>query len=417
MAANKKKKHMAKSKKKSKTNLIKFGRRSRGNKLALIAVVLIVAAAGVKLLINSLAATSSFTYLATHPQASQQSTALGKTLLTLKAWNGKIYAGYGDYGANTGPIALTPFNPQTNTFASSPEASDLTEAIYIFRNIGGNLYAPSTDPRYGLSTDYAVETPPGGTWTQSGKLGGEHVFDAATLTGSDLWFVGAIYGTNQAGAWRSTDGGATWQKSLAVSPTIGGSNPYSRFYFAGVLNGKLYVQAFDGNDSGSAPQSSSQVFDGSGWSKGPNLLPNGGMGYHTENFAGKLVYLLWQGYPSATRLTAFDGSKATTAATPAPFWEYVVDNGTLYGLGYDNVVYSTKDLVTWYKAATAPSTARSIAVLNGQIYVGTTDSKIYSAPIVTDPTPLSGSTGGNTKVHGGGGGGGGKSDGAPGHKK
>ena len=46
--------------------------------------------------------------------------ARGRTLNFLKHWNGAIYAGYGDYGTNTGPIAITPFALSTDQFAAQP---------------------------------------------------------------------------------------------------------------------------------------------------------------------------------------------------------------------------------------------------------------------------------------------------------
>src|SRR5947209_35044 len=98
-----------------------------------------------------------FVLLGTHPQAAQQATAMGRTIQTLVGWNGQIYSGYGDYGANTGPIAITPFDPAAGTFASTPDLThDLTEQIDISRNICGRLYAPSIDPKGGVSTDFAV---------------------------------------------------------------------------------------------------------------------------------------------------------------------------------------------------------------------------------------------------------------------
>jgi hypothetical protein len=373
--ATKKKKKVA-SKKKSNKTYAKIVPKSRSRKLVMLAVVVLVAAVGVKLLLNSLAATP-FVYTATHPQASQQSTSLGKTLLTLKAWNGKIYAGYGDYDANTGPISVTTFDPVTNTFAAAPGVTDQTEAIYIFRALGAKLYAPSADPRGGVSTDYAADALVGGTdsWQQVGPsnppltgIGFTHAFDLATLNGSDLWEVGSKAGN--AAAFRSLDGGVTWQQMLSVPPR--GPNAETRFYMAAVYNGKLYLEDQD-FDYGAA--ANSNVFDGVSWSKGPQF-PGGGR--HSETFAGKLVYLTgFYGYPSAGAMYAFDGAKFQSVG-PSSFWDYTVDGTTLYGLAYNSNIYKTTDLVNWTLVQAAPATARSIAVLNNIVYLGTTDSQIWS---------------------------------------
>ena len=385
----------------------KLDNRGFSHDLLIVAFVLIFAIAGVAYLVASRAQSTTFTLLATHPQASVQPTALGKTIYALQAWNGKIYAGYGDYGANTGPIAVTPFDPTTNTFASSPELSQQTEAIGLYRVLNGKLFAASTDPQYGVSTDYADGAagspsswqPVGPSWpAPNNGVGMTHAFDMNTLTGTDLWLVGSQ--GNDPVAWRSTDGGATWVKSLDVTPPAG---DYGRFYGAAVYNGKLYVQAMLIDNTSNyvvGNESASHVFDGTSWTKGPNI----GNIWHPESFAGKLVYSGWAAPDNdqATGLSAFDGTKVVSSNAPSSIWGYTIDGNTLYILGYNSVVYSTTDLATWYQQTTAPTTARSIAVLNGNIYVGTNDSKIYSAPVNTSPTAVGGSTTTKTKGNAGG---------------
>src|SRR5688572_11387418 len=65
-----------------------------------------------------IATAGSFSHVGVHPDAAAQPTSTGKVLATLKGFNGKIYAGFGDYGSNTGPIGIRPFDPLTNTFGS-----------------------------------------------------------------------------------------------------------------------------------------------------------------------------------------------------------------------------------------------------------------------------------------------------------
>jgi len=83
--------------------------------------------------------------LGVHPQAAAQPTPTGRALVTLFPWHGRLYVGYGDYQANTGPIEVTAWDPARNRFASY-HSSD-TEAIYNYRAIGDALYAPATDRR------------------------------------------------------------------------------------------------------------------------------------------------------------------------------------------------------------------------------------------------------------------------------
>lgn len=307
-----------------------------------------------------------FTKVATHPQAAAQPTAKGKTISALKECNGKLYSGYGDYGSNTGPIAVNPFDG--SSFATSPElgAAD-TEAILGYRSIGGKLYAPSIDPR--VSSDFAVGSAgsTGPSWMNPAPIHTSHAFDMATLTGSDLWLVGSS--GSDAVAWRSLDGGATWAEMLRIPPASGASGDFARFYGVGVQGGKLYLQA---SDYYTYVQSTSKVFDGSRWSDGPSL--NAPLG-HSEPFAGKLLFH-GNAHPGTIGpLAAFNGS--TMTILQESIFDYTVDNGTVYALTTDRKVLASRDLTTWTQVGSAPSVARSIGVMGGKVYLGGTDSGIY----------------------------------------
>jgi hypothetical protein len=320
---------------------------------------------------------SSFVRVATHPQASVQPTATGRSLVTLQSWNGRLYSGFGDYQANTGPIALTSFDG--TGFASPPELLADTEAVYTFRVIDGKLYAPSIDPR--VSSDFAVGTSVGGgaSWSNPTVVGSAHAFDIVSLTGSDLWLVGASW-NGDAVAWRSLDGGATWQQALAVSPVSGIAGDFARFYGAAVYQGKLYVQA---RDYYGAVHPASRVFDGTSWSDGPNL----GTFNHARVFAGKLLYhggrhAGW----SSDYLKAFDGVSSRPVLS-SPIYDYTIAGRTVYALGSDGWVRKSQNLTAWSKLAEAPAAARSIAIFNGSVYVGGTDSSLYKLPVAQPELP------------------------------
>jgi hypothetical protein len=380
-----------------------------------LAVMVTVGYVGLKRIQSSNADTvGDFTYVATHPQAASQSTVEGKTILTLKPWNGKLYAGYGDYDINTGPISITPFDPTTNTFATTPALVDGTEQIALYRVLNSKLYAPAIDPSYLSLSSYYADSAAGASWVQAlvGKSGGldmEHVFDMNTLNGTDLWAAGSK--GIDAVVWHSTDGGTTWTKSLDIVAT----GYQERFYSIGSFNGKLYVQASRVNSDNTASyplESSSHVFDGTSWTTGPSLGSSLYYVWHTETFAGKMLYLSFCPCNStgAGIMYAFVNNAGQSVQAPAGVADFAIDGSTLYTVGQDGNVYSTTDLTTWYLQRSGPTTARSIAVLNGQIYVGTTDSKVYKASVNTSPTVVgSGTTSGGTtgKTHGGSGGGGG----------
>src|SRR5262245_42593225 len=49
--------------------------------------------------------------LGTPPHAARQPTPRGRTLHATKGWMGRLYFGYGDIEANTGPIEISSYDP------------------------------------------------------------------------------------------------------------------------------------------------------------------------------------------------------------------------------------------------------------------------------------------------------------------
>jgi hypothetical protein len=384
----------------------------------LLLVVVVVGIGGAYYLVASKADTINFAYLGTHPQASQQPTTTGKRLISLGAYNNKIYAGFGDYTSNTGPIAITPFDPATNSFAATPDIVQSTQMIGFYRNINNKLYSPSIDYR---GSNFAVGDLSSGSlvWKQYGRgttteTGPAmiHIFDLNSTDGTDIWLAGS---SNQdATVFRSTNGGVNWTE---MQRRVGDSSKFYRYYGVVTLGGRAYVQSLGVDNSTNyvlPAETSSQMFSNGTWSKGPNLLSQGGyVTWHPSEFAGKAVYFTWASVDSLGTecLKVFNGSSVSTSCPGSGLTDYTIDGDTLYGINYGQV-YSTKDLKTWYLQGTAPSSAISIAVMNGKIYVGTTDSKLYSAPVNPNPgstTSTGGTTGGckGKGCNGGGGGGGG----------
>lgn len=323
-------------------------------------------------------AASSFELLGTHPYASQQPTARGKILLHLFGWNGKLYIGYGDYGVNTGPIYIAPYDPASGSFLNLGSAS--TEEIHNYRSFGNNIFAPAIDPSGGLP-DYAYAR--GEPWQNPTATGvnAAHVFDINTLNSSDLYVAGSS--GNNAAVWKSLDSGTTWTKILDVSPVSGIVGDFARFYFAGVFNGKLYVQ---GRDYYGSRHPKSKIYDGTNWTDGPNMFPdNGGLGYRPVLFAGKLIYGSWQ--PGSWQsLIYFDGNQAQIESE-FYIYDFVIDGGFLYALKTDGQIIKTADLTSWSVYATSPANSSSLGFLDGVMYVGTNDSKLYRLNPGASPTP------------------------------
>lgn len=315
-----------------------------------------------------------FELVGIHPDAAAQQTDFGQRLSALAAFNGKIYAGYGDWGANTGPVRLCPFDPKTDAFGPSLLSSP-TEAIDHFREIDGKLYAPDVDPLrsdpggYAMATGGAVET-----WMHTAPLDATHVFDIVKFDG-DLWMCGSF--GYDATVWRHTPE-TGWVLSLSVPAGDGSLN---RFYGLGVYDGKLYTSLHDYGHHGKV---GSHVFDGQSWSRGPMLRPNGGMMTNANGFAGKLVYQgSYLGAMNQPPLNAFDGETATEA-TSEGIRDYKIVGDRFYALSITNLIRYTSDLVTWETLGAAPDGSKSLAVLDGRLYVGGDDGKLYR---YSEPVP------------------------------
>jgi hypothetical protein len=192
----------------------------------------------------------------------------------------------------------------------------------------------------------------------------------ATLTGSDLWFVGSETTTNNAGAWRSLDGGATWTEVLSQPPLVDNGSNFSRFYGVVAYHGKLYVEPYDFPDG---PQPHSKVFDPttSSWSDGPGL----GTLTKAAVFADEVIYESGRIFGGQQgNLMTFDGTDQGLAYSGMR--DYAINGSWVYVLGSDQQVKKSQDLVKWTRVARASKTARSIAIYNDSIWVGGTDATL-----------------------------------------
>ena len=346
------------------------------------------------LLASTPAAAGDFVLVAVHPDAAAQPPS-GRTLLTLKAWNGRLYAGYGDYGNNTGPIGIRAFDPATAAFG--PLLLDqATEAIHLYREVADQLLAPHTDPLAGESTGgFAQGTPgaPDDGWRDRLLVTGVHFYDVSMFTDSEVYLVGSR--GSAAAVWRSDDRGATFPDSPVLSQTP--PTGFSRYYFAGIHAGLLYVQA-SGFDA-------SKVWDGLSWSDGPDLVPEGGVGWHPERFAEEMVYQASHAGLGASLLYTFDGSLARRLLAP-PVYDFAVDGSELWAItarfvpvpdsssgGYyePEAIVRTTDLCSFTELTRAvPADARSLVPHGGALHLGGREARLFAwsdplAPSIAAP--------------------------------
>lgn len=322
----------------------------------------------------------TFNLVAVHPEASVYPS-LGNSLVGLTPWKGRLYTGYGHWLQFFGipNFAIRAYDPGADLLIGDFVTS--AEGIWNFRPIGDKLYAPITDPSDGV--DYALGEP----WENRDVVPGtKRMFDMAAL-GSDLFMVGST--GSDAVAWRSSDGGQTWQESLRVSKQDP-NDMETHFSFAMVLGGKLYVQAYGVGRSGAHP--SSKVFDGTSWSDAPSLLPDWRYkGWKPTAFGDEIVYLSGEPGNASLALLRFDGVQATEVQTPFRPWDFFGAGDYLYALVVDPGaplwapdIRRTKDLTTWTDVAVAPTNSRSIGILGQSLYVGATEGRLfkYSEPLL-----------------------------------
>lgn len=305
-----------------------------------------------------------------HSNAAAQTSDGGKALNVLYAFGGRLYAGYGDYGANTGPIHLKSVPTSDPTGAWTDHLTISTEQIAGLRPLGdGRLVVPNVDPRGSGPGGYAELA--SGVWTDlPARIGAAaviHAFDMYEFGGS-LWACGAD--DTGASVWRSTDAGATWAESL-----VGPAGGFNRFYGFIEAGGELRV---------SDPVSgTTYLWSGSAWVEDAvNPLPagfNGGPGVAWND--GYLIPQDVEIGRSAQSLAYFDGTSTTVIATGI----------SGFSIGDDDALYVLHATGIRRAPATSPITFTVVGLVDGiaaekcaicilpgstQAAIGRTDSRI-----------------------------------------
>jgi hypothetical protein len=355
--------------------------------------------------------------VATHPEAAAADATWGaRWLWALCAWRGRLFVGYGSFNGANPRAVIRAFDPATARFAAVPAFATDNEAVGLFRELAGRLYAPTMDAHDGALSkqNFAVTTDErGDVWTDATARPMYHNWDVATLDGRDLWLVGSDASPtcpqecSDAVAYRSTDGGATFDEMLRVGARDVGYK-LAWFQFAFAFNGKLYLQAYFRFSTKSQPDlvaPRSYVYDGRAWTQGPDLLPRrsaGDSGYNPVLFDRHIVYLtrvpISRSYPKALPLwqnridlAVFDANERVYyLKIPGGVANFTVAGRYLYVLMRDGQIRRTRSLgVAWQSWETLPAfpardpdpqqgnAGRSLAVLGHALYVGTTQAELW----------------------------------------
>lgn len=325
---------------------------------------------------------ANFELVLVHSGAANQPTTTGKSITEIKSYGDSVYLGYGDFGANTGPIDICKFTPPDSTLICEFTLS--TEKIDRYRILNGSLYAPAIDPSSPNEDGYAVKTL-SGTWSAvssnkffEGPKPPAHIFDMNYYDGK-LWAVGSQRTSSEsavppftddgdAAIWSSSNNGTSWSISLDIQQI---DNCCARVYFSGIHGDKLYVQAVDYDEF----HPLSKVYDGTSWTDGPNLLVYGSA-TNGNNFDGKLLMR------QSSSLVSFDGNSVTQNYSGIA--DYTIFEDYVYVLTFEKEVYRSRDLLNWgfVDSLNVSSNVHSIEVKDFIVYIGTSDSRVYKSDVL-----------------------------------
>lgn len=326
-------------------------------------------------------AAHTWALLGVHPGAAAQPTDTGKALIDLEIFNGMLFAGYGDYGDNTGPIAINPYSLADGGFLGT-RARAYTHQIGVWRRASYGLVAPNIDPLGDVDNGGALDPRGGFSWTTDGlnwrqqAVGPSlHVFDFAESAGS-RWAVGSgsVDGAGAPFVWRR-QGSGKFQVSLSNADNDL-SAAVDRYYWIAVVGGVPYIQARGG--ASAAPlrrfDSSSQKWVSVAGVK--EQLHRSGQPSRLQVLGSRIVSA------SGAGLRIYTPGRSGITVVAMPNGEVVKDlyvrGSALYTLTTTAVFRSVDGGSTFEFVCTPLSGATSMAVGSANIYLGTASSRLYA---------------------------------------
>lgn len=325
---------------------------------------------------------AGWTLLGVHPQAAAQPTSLGRRIIELEIFENALYAGFGDYNANTGPISINPFDLDSRMFLGVRHNA-YTHQIAVYRPAPWGLVAPNIDPLQDVPLD-PLDPNGGFSWTDNGGLTWNqspigpsyHVYDVAMQSSSGQWAVGAAAGGGNGAptVWRRV-GAGPWQVSFQGDndPALGND----RYYWIAVVGGVPHIQA-----RGSSTVKPLRFFDST--SGAWRSLPGGVSELHASGNPQHLQVLGTQIVSaSGSGLRILDTENGAFRAVQMPDGLPVLDldvrGSELFTLTRGAVFRSEDGAVTFQRVVTVDAPApTSLAVSADTIYVGTAASQLLA---------------------------------------
>ena len=182
-----------------------------------------------------------------------------KDISSLTLYQGRVYVGYGDYGANNGPTDVVSFDPDTAEVIT--HLTDVpTEAIFPYREFDGWLYGPCVDPSWYYGPGGYV-TNKGGEWHTVEVPDMVHTFDVYADSRGTFVCGSRLDKTNtevgRAVVLFQPAGQATWELVLQSED----AGDYTRFYAFTAEGDELRVSYYNNQRQ----QVSYSSLDGKTW--------------------------------------------------------------------------------------------------------------------------------------------------------
>ena len=310
----------------------------------------------------------------------------------LKAWQDRIYIGYGSWSPNRGPVCINYFLPSDNKFVTETVYIDdenrnqvflLEDSISNYVEIVDKLYITGTDPM-----PYPNETPAeswewgdfyrndGSGWVKYRTIpNGVHTFDMSKKDGYFFAAIGVEPG--EIPLLRSEDGGESWVDAIASTGII-------RFNHLFKLQHALYAIASRG-DPGKVYKydGNTKLFAETSW----NLMPGNAKAVACIAVTDDRIYYIAMGNNHIyTALQEQNGVELAKHNPDEKIWDLKIVDKYLYmlttvesGDEYTVVIYRIEGTI--YKSSVStvlPSEAISMEILNDTIYLGTRSGVIYS---------------------------------------
>ena len=172
-----------------------------------------------------------------------------RSIMTLKAYDDKIFMGLGDWNKNTGPVKVLYYETKTGKIGSSGTIND--EAIASFNIIDGKLYTTGRDPRDGWGYgSYYIYNSESNSWEKHMfNNGWIHVFDIEKYN-EKLFMCGSVVASSKKSLVQvSFDNGNTFE-DVKVVFSDGNQVPYDsdlRAYSFFTYKGDLYTRLYKGS--------------------------------------------------------------------------------------------------------------------------------------------------------------------------